>query len=139
MTYSNGPTDAPPPSLVKDLLGLARYYLGGRRAILVLASLAVVAGMALNWGWLTAIGVAPVLVGLLPCAAMCALGLCMNRAGDQTCSTGKSSRDDATNDSTTVPGEPPSMAVHQIPTSPTAVSVADAKRHPPKERNTIDA
>lgn len=39
----------------------------------------LVTGVALNWGWLTAIGIAPVLIGLLPCAAMCALGLCMPR------------------------------------------------------------
>ena len=38
-----------------------------------------VAGLAFNWSWLVAAGVAPVLLSLLPCAAMCAAGLCMNR------------------------------------------------------------
>lgn len=45
---------------------------------LVLAGLGIiVAGLALGWNWLTAIGVAPLILSLAPCAAMCALGLCM--------------------------------------------------------------
>jgi hypothetical protein len=43
-------------------------------------------GMALNWGWLTAIGLAPVLVSLAPCAAMCGLGLCMKGGSRKGCS-----------------------------------------------------
>ncbi len=35
------------------------------------------AGLALGWEWLAAVGALPVLLSLLPCAAMCALGLCM--------------------------------------------------------------
>lgn len=35
------------------------------------------AGLALGWPWLVAVGLAPVALALLPCAAMCALGLCM--------------------------------------------------------------
>ena len=73
------------PSLARDLAHAARYYLGGRRGLLVLAVAVVVAGAALNWSWLAAAGVAPLLLGLLPCAAMCALGLCMSRMGG-TCS-----------------------------------------------------
>ena len=30
-----------------------------------------------GWGWLVAVGVAPIILGLLPCAVMCGLGLCM--------------------------------------------------------------
>jgi hypothetical protein len=41
--------------------------------------------MALNWGWLTAIGLAPVLVSLAPCAAMCGLGLCMKGGSGGKC------------------------------------------------------
>lgn len=139
MTVSTGPAEAPPPSLARDLLGLTRHYLGSRLGLLILAGLAVVGGLALNWGWLTAIGIAPILVSLLPCAAMCALGLCMNRAGGKSCSTGTSPRDDAPNDITTVPGAPPDRAVRQIPAGATVASVADAEPQPPKERNTIDA
>ena len=36
----------------------------------------VVGGLALNWGWLTAIGVAPILLAVAPCGIMCGLGLC---------------------------------------------------------------
>jgi hypothetical protein len=39
----------------------------------------------LNWGWLTAVGAAPILLSLLPCAAMCALGLCMRGGTSNTC------------------------------------------------------
>ena len=49
-----------------------------RRRMWFLTGLSVVAvGLALNWSWLTAIGAAPIILGLLPCAAMCAFGLCM--------------------------------------------------------------
>ena len=41
-------------------------------------------GMILNWGWLTAIGAAPLILSLAPCAVMCALGLCM-RGGSSAC------------------------------------------------------
>ncbi len=139
MTVSTGPAGSPPPSVVQDLFGLARYYLGGRRRLLLFAGLAIAAGLALNWGWLTALGVAPILVSLLPCAAMCALGLCMNRAGGKSCSTGTSPRDDAPNDITTVSGAPPDMAVHRVPAGATVVPGADAEPQPPKERSKIDA
>ncbi len=74
------------PSLARDLAHAARYYLGGRRGLLVLAGVVVVAGAALNWNWLAAAGITPLLVSLLPCAAMCALGLCMSRMGGGSCS-----------------------------------------------------
>lgn len=51
--------------------------IGPRRAVISLGIVAGGAGLALNWSWLTAIGVAPVLLSVAPCAAMCALGLCM--------------------------------------------------------------
>lgn len=42
---------------------------------------AVVVPIALygGWDWLAATGLATILVAVLPCAAMCALGLCMGR------------------------------------------------------------
>lgn len=74
-------------SLGRDLLYAARYYLGGRRGLIALAAIALVAGLALNWGWLVAAGIAPLLLGVLPCVAMCALGLCMNKMVGRSCST----------------------------------------------------
>ena len=43
-------------------------------------------GIVTNWGWLTAIGLAPVLVSLAPCAVMCGLGLCMKGGSGKGCS-----------------------------------------------------
>lgn len=42
---------------------------------------AVIVPIALygGWDWLVATGAAAVLIGILPCVAMCALGLCMGR------------------------------------------------------------
>ena len=58
------------------------------RKIGVLLSLALLAaGAYFSWGWLVALGVAPVLVALAPCAAMCALGLCMRNTGGSSCSS----------------------------------------------------
>ncbi len=45
---------------------------------LTLSGITVVAtGLALNWSWLVAAGIAPTVLSLAPCAVMCALGLCM--------------------------------------------------------------
>ena len=48
----------------------------------ILAALAVSlvgVGLAINWNWLVAAGIAPILLAVAPCLAMCALGLCMGR------------------------------------------------------------
>lgn len=93
-TRSTKTTETP---LARDLFYAARYYLGGRRGLIILAGLALIAGLAMNWSWLVAAGVAPILISALPCAAMCALGLCMNRAGGKSCAkTGSEHRPPAT-------------------------------------------
>lgn len=63
--------------------GRLRNYLRGRRGWVLLALVVVGAALVLNWGWLAAIGVAPILLALAPCAAMCALGLCMGKKGEK--------------------------------------------------------
>lgn len=55
-----------------------------RRGWMLVALAIIGASMALNWGWLTAIGAAPLILSFAPCAAMCALGLCM-RGGSPAC------------------------------------------------------
>lgn len=56
------------------------------RMVWAVGGLAVVSiGLALKWDWLTAVGAAPVLLGLLPCVAMCALGLCTRGGAGQSC------------------------------------------------------
>lgn len=64
-------------SLARDLGHAARYYLGRPRVLLTLAAIAIVAGLAFNWNWLVAAGLAPILISVLPCLVMCALGACM--------------------------------------------------------------
>jgi hypothetical protein len=63
-------------SLKRGWSDFARYYLGNRWVLLALGGLVLIVGGALNWGWLVAAGIAPVLVAVAPCAIMCALGLC---------------------------------------------------------------
>jgi hypothetical protein len=71
------------PTLGQDIASLLRYGLYavrarlGTRGLIILAAAMVAAGLALNWSWVVAIGLAPILLAALPCAAMCALGLCM--------------------------------------------------------------
>lgn len=49
----------------------------GKRGLIVLGGTVIVAGLALNWSWLVAIGLAPLLLTALPCVVMCAVGVCM--------------------------------------------------------------
>jgi hypothetical protein len=80
-------TQSPPisqASLGHDVLHAIRYYLGGRRGLIVAGASVAVAGVAFNWGWLVGAGIAPLVLAMLPCAAMCALGLCMNRTTSST-------------------------------------------------------
>ncbi len=49
----------------------------GRRGLILSAMALIGAGLALNWGWLSAIGAAPLILAVAPCAVMCGLGLCM--------------------------------------------------------------
>jgi hypothetical protein len=75
------------PSLAQDWLAALRYWLGGPRGLIALAVVLLVAAMALNWSWLVAVGIAPLLVAFAPCAAMCALGLCASRMVGKSCLT----------------------------------------------------
>ncbi len=54
-----------------------RSWFGSRWGLIVTGTAIVAAGLALGWNWLTALGVAPVILSLAPCALMCAAGLCM--------------------------------------------------------------
>jgi len=62
-------------------------WMTSRRIVLLAGVGTLGAVLALNWGWLTAAGIAPILLSLAPCAAMCALGLCMRGRGAKSCST----------------------------------------------------
>ena len=71
------PTESAKVPLSRLGLNLVRYYLGNRWALLVLGAGVLLTGIALNWSWLVAAGIAPILLSTLPCLVMCGLGLCM--------------------------------------------------------------
>jgi hypothetical protein len=81
------------PSLAQDWLQALRYWLRGRNGVIALIGLALVVGAALNWSWLVAAGVAPLLLTVLPCVVMCGLGLCRNRMMGSSCSTSSGTSD----------------------------------------------
>ena len=78
-------------SLTRDILAALRYWISalrfrlGTRGLIILAVAVIGAGLALNWSWVVAIGLAPILLAILPCAVMCALGICMPK-GEKSCS-----------------------------------------------------
>ncbi|MES2915922.1 MAG: hypothetical protein V4753_12450 [Pseudomonadota bacterium] len=47
-----------------------------RNRMVLAGSAVVIGGAALNWGWLSAIGVAPFLLAMAPCGVMGAVGMC---------------------------------------------------------------
>ncbi len=55
-----------------------RRFVTKRLAIIAGLTVIVLGGLALGgWGWLVAAGLAPIILSLAPCAAMCGLGICM--------------------------------------------------------------
>ena len=80
-------TSTPFASRVWQILTLGER-LGRRAAVVVWLAAAIASGLFLGWGWLVAAGLSSIVLGLLPCAAMCALGLCAGSSGkncsDQT-------------------------------------------------------
>lgn len=67
-------------SLISRLTGKLR----GRRLLLVAGITMLGAGMALNWDWLTAMGAAPIILSLAPCALMCTVGICCIKGGNKS-------------------------------------------------------
>jgi hypothetical protein len=93
MAVPNTPLEAPrasDTSLSRDILVASKYGIYrlhsrlGARGLVVLGGAVIAVGLALNWSWLVAIGVAPLLLTALPCVAMCALGLCMMPKGGKS-------------------------------------------------------
>jgi hypothetical protein len=132
-------------SLTRDVLYAVRYYLGGRRGLLILGGVALVGGLAFNWSWLVAVGIAPLLIAALPCVAMCALGLCMSRMSGQSCSTNAAPETKAAPTTEDMPTE-----VRAVPEDISLARPADAplsdlagapapESQPVKERSHTDA
>jgi hypothetical protein len=55
--------------------------------LILTAAIAITGAIALGWPWLVAAGFAPLLLAAAPCAAMCALGLCLKGMSGNACST----------------------------------------------------
>jgi hypothetical protein len=84
-------TDSMPrPTTATLLWHAARYHIGVGRGFVALGAIVLILGAVLNWSWLVAAGVAPLLLSALPCLIMCALGLCASKAINGSC--GSSSR-----------------------------------------------
>lgn len=62
-----------------------RDWFRGRRGWLIGGAVVIALGLWLGWEWLAAAGALPLILALLPCAAMCALGLCMKGGGTESC------------------------------------------------------
>ena len=70
---------APTAQRARDFV---RRAVAGPRGLIILGIAVVAGGLVLGWGWLTAVGLAPIILALAPCAAMCAIGMCaMSRGG----------------------------------------------------------
>lgn len=66
-------------------LNAVRPWLRGRRLYWVVAAVLAAAGLALGWNWLAAVGLLPILLSVLPCVAMCAIGVCAMNQGSKSC------------------------------------------------------
>jgi hypothetical protein len=69
-------------SLTRKSAGKVRDWLTRPRGLIVVAIAIIGAGLALGWNWIVAAGLAPLLLAVAPCAAMCALGLCVMAKGN---------------------------------------------------------
>lgn len=58
-----------------------RSWLTSPRGLLLVGIAVIAAGLALGWNWVVALGLAPIVLALAPCALMCALGMCMMGMG----------------------------------------------------------
>jgi hypothetical protein len=66
---------------IQTIAARARSWVLNPRGLAIAGIAIVAAGLALNWSWVVAVGAAPLILSFGPCAAMCALGLCMNMRG----------------------------------------------------------
>ncbi len=79
---------------VSDLIARLPSALRTRRAVMIGGFLLLGLGMTLNWSWLSAIGAAPIILSLAPCAAMCAMSICCMKGNKDQDSTNLKESDD---------------------------------------------
>jgi len=70
---------------VRNRVDQLRDWLMSPRGLIVVALSIIGTGLALGWNWVVAAGFAPLILSLAPCAAMCALGMCMMVKGNSSC------------------------------------------------------
>jgi hypothetical protein len=58
---------------------------GKGQVLIGLGVIGAIVGVVLGWPWIAAAGLAPLLLSVLPCVAMCALGMCAMRIGQKSC------------------------------------------------------
>ena len=75
MNHENMPTNQASP--MAGPLFVLRGLLRTRFGIIASVGLALGGGLYIGWGYVVAAGLAPLILGVAPCATMCALGLCM--------------------------------------------------------------
>ena len=63
---------------LQEALSRCRGWGPRPRTWMFLGMTVMAAGLYLRQDWLAAVGVAPLFIAVLPCLAMCALGLCMH-------------------------------------------------------------
>lgn len=66
----------------QETSGLKAWVTGPRRWMLF-GAVVVAGGLAMGWDQLVLLGIAPILVSILPCLVMCGLGLCMMKCQDK--------------------------------------------------------
>lgn len=54
-----------------------QFWISDRRVLAVAGLTIAGTGLTLGWNWLTAVGVAPLIVSAAPCLVMCAVGVCV--------------------------------------------------------------
>ncbi|MFG1423153.1 hypothetical protein [Roseixanthobacter liquoris] len=72
-------TGSAPNSAICAATNAIRSIPGSRRGLLMFGLTALGLGLVFKWNWLVGAGIAPLLLTVLPCVAMCALGLCMSK------------------------------------------------------------
>jgi hypothetical protein len=79
--------EPPSGSPTHDRTSVFRSSIGDRRVLAVAGFAVSATGLALGWDWLTAVGIAPLIVSAAPCLIMCAFGLCIMGRNHQSCSS----------------------------------------------------
>ena len=82
-------TGAPAFLEIRSVWSRAAHLVRSRLGLVALGAAIVVIGGALNWHWLVAAGVAPLVLSVLPCVVMCSLGLCMVAMTNRSANSGR--------------------------------------------------